>query len=407
MAFKSSVVLSLFVASVALTSLAWPSGDALARKKETLRVGESKTMYLGKITNVQVGNADIIEVEEHPDGDKIVIRGIYPGYSSLTVGREVIDITVLGDIAALRSDIERLIDEGGIRNVRVLSSGNRVVIDGVVKRRDDWNRINGIVTANKGEVYSLVILDERDIVQRAQVQLHFQVLEVNRNNNHDIGIDWSGGPVRVVLDTMSYIQFGPGAIPDQAGGVRTPDDLLNLRSTSDVRRVLDTDFFTTVSGEEVEFHRGKELVFIAEGFNGQILVKRVGLEIKATPIVDDDGDIDLILEFTFSTTAQEEFGGSVPAIARQYQKAHVQLKAGQSFALSGFFRRENGRVLNGIPGLKDIPGLGVLFGSRSWMKGETDGVVVITPVQIDPDNRRMKKQVKDALDVYDRADVKW
>ncbi len=83
------------------------------------------------------------------------------------------------------------------------------------------------------------------------------------------------------------------------------------------------------------------------------------------------------------------------------------LREGESFALSGFFQRIKGRAINGIPGLKDIPGLGVLFGSRSWQKGETDGIIVLTPVLLDPDRRSMRKQIKETLDVYDAADVKW
>jgi hypothetical protein len=32
---------------------------------------------------------------------------------------------------------------------------------------------------------------------------------------------------------------------------------------------------------------------------------------------------------------------------------------------------------------------------------------VLTPVLVDPDRRNMRKQIKDALDIYDQADVKW
>jgi pilus assembly protein CpaC len=75
--------------------------------------------------------------------------------------------------------------------------------------------------------------------------------------------------------------------------------------------------------------------------------------------------------------------------------------------LSGFFRRDKGRTISGLPGLKDIPGLGVLFGSRAWQKGETDGIIVLTPVLLDPDRRGMRKTIKETLDIYDAADVKW
>ena len=48
----------------------------------------------------------------------------------------------------------------------------------------------------------------------------------------------------------------------------------------------------------------------------------------------------------------------------------------------------------------------MLFGSRAWQKGETDGIILVTPSQVDTE-RKMKKRVKDALDLYEAADVKW
>jgi pilus assembly protein CpaC len=323
------------------------------------------------------------------------------------------DVNVVGDIEQLRRDVAALVMD--IPGVEVVRMGDRVVMDGVVKRRDDLERVQALVEAKSKVLHSLVLLDERDIVRKAQIQLKFQVLEISRSRDHNIGIDWSSGPVRVVLDTVSYIQFGPSELQasfvdpnDPLGTVRKPDDLLNFQSTADIRRVLDQDFFTTVSGEEVTFMRGQELIFSTSGgLESRFLVKETGLSVTATPVIDDDGDIDLRIEIHFSTVGEREFGGTIPALNTQRHKAHVQLREGQSFALSGFFRRDKGRTISGLPGLKDIPGLGVLFGSRAWQKGETDGIIVLTPVLLDPDRRGMRKTIKETLDIYDAADVKW
>lgn len=410
-----------YVALLVLLSVALAAGPAFAKKQMVLRVGESKTIYLGNIKNVDVGNPSVIDVQpkEGSGGREIVVFGLAEGYSSLVVGNVPYDVNVVGDVENLRRDVKNLLVD--IPGVDVLTSGTKVVIDGVVKRRDDYERIVALVLANEKEMYSLVILDERDIVRRAQIQLHFQVLEVNKNRDHDIGIDWSAGPVRLVMDTMSWIQFGPGEAGRQALEIngettetlgRFPDDYIDFKSSVDVRRILDKDFFTTISGETVEFNRGQELIFIANGNDqaggsSRFLTKKVGLDVAALPVIDDDGDIDLQIEIEFSTVGRAEFEGTVPSLNVQRHKSHVQLREGESFALSGFFQRIRGRVISGLPGLKDIPGLGVLFGSRSWQSGETDGIIVLTPVLLDPDRRSMRKQIKETLDVYDSADVKW
>lgn len=406
--FQQTSIVVLLAAMAWTTLFALQADPAFAGREIILRVGEEKTIYIGRIRTVSVGNEEVIEVTKHPDGDKIIVFGLKEGYSSLTLGTVPYDVTVVGDIEQLRKDIRNLLSD--IPGVEVLTSGTKVVIDGIVKRRDDRKRVEAIVESNKGKVYSLVILDERDIVRKAQVQLHFQVLEVSRSRDHDLGVDWSAGPVQVVLDTVSYIQFGPGPIQDPFGAIRRPDDMLNLTSTVDIQRVLDKDFFTTISGEVVSFQRGQELLFVVPGggaSTGQFIAKEVGLKVEALPVIDDDGDVDMQISIEFSTVGQEEFGGAVPALNTQKHKAHVQLREGESFALSGFFRREKGRNITGLPGLKDIPGLGLLFGSRAWKKGETDGIIVLTPVLVDPDRRTMRKQIKETLDIYDAADVKW
>ncbi len=395
----------LMVFSMLTQGLALP--EAQAGIEKVLRVGESITIFLGRIKTVSVGNPNVIEAKQQ--GDKIVVFAVRPGYSSLTVGEVDYDITVLGDVERLRRDIQTLLID--VPGVEVLTSGERVVIDGLVKRRDDYERIQGIVTSNPADVYSLVLLDERDIVKKAQIQLHFQVLEVNRTREHDIGMDWSGnGPIRMVLDTINYVQFGLGGVTDPLGVTRVPDDLLDLSQHTDVRRVLDKDFFTTVSGEEVEFQRGKTLIFTTSNNvtgNVSYFEKEIGLVVLATPLIDDDGDIDLVVEVKFSTVGELELGGLVPSINTQQHKAHVQLREGESFALSGFLRRDNGRSITGLPGLSQIPGIGVLFGSRAFLKGDTDGIIVLTPVLLDADRRQMRKQIRETLDIYDAAETKF
>lgn len=411
---RRAITAALVLLSVLLlSSLFAASAQARNSKPLTLRIGEEKVIWIGRIKDISIGNDSVIDVKEHPSGDKLIVFGLKEGYSSLTAGRMTFDVNVVGDIEQLRRDVATLVSD--IPGVEVVRMGDRVVLDGVVKRRDDLERVQEIVEAKSKVLHSLVLLDERDIVKKNQIQLKFQVVEVDKSRDHNIGIDWSSGPVRVVMDTVSYIQFGPSELQatfvdptDPLGTVRKPDDLLNFQSSADIRRVIDQDFFTTVSGEEVTFMRGKELVFSATGgLETRFLVKEVGLQVIATPVIDDDGDIDLKIQITFSTVGEREFGGTIPAINTQKHKAHVQLKEGESFALSGFFRREKGRTLTGLPGLKDIPGLGVLFGSRAWQKGETDGIIVLTPVLLDSGRRGMRKTIKETLDIFDAADVKW
>ena len=65
------------------------------------------------------------------------------------------------------------------------------------------------------------------------------------------------------------------------------------------------------------------------------------------------------------------------------------------------------RTISGIPGLKDIPVLGLLFGSREFRRGNTDGIIIVTPVVLDQGGQKMRRQIRETMDLYEQAEVKW
>ena len=60
----------------------------------------------------------------------------------------------------------------------------------------------------------------------------------------------------------------------------------------------------------------------------------------------------------------------------------------RSLIISGLFNEEREQVRTGLPFLGSIPILGALFGSSRWMRNESELIVVVTPVIMDPNNPR-------------------
>src|SRR5690606_26819652 len=64
-------------------------------------------------------------------------------------------------------------------------------------------------------------------------------------------------------------------------------------------------------------------------------------------------------------------------------ETQVTLKLGQALVLSGIKTAEQRRQVTGLPGLSEIPVLGLLFGSHANDKQETEGAVFIVPSIVD------------------------
>jgi pilus assembly protein CpaC len=66
----------------------------------------------------------------------------------------------------------------------------------------------------------------------------------------------------------------------------------------------------------------------------------------------------------------------------------VDVPRDQSMIISGLFNHEMEKTKTGIPYLMDIPILGQLFSSTRWSNNESELLVVVTPVLVDPRDPR-------------------
>lgn len=128
--------------------------------------------------------------------------------------------------------------------------------------------------------------------------------------------------------------------------------------------------------------------FVISGFE----FKDVGNVLKVTPHVNKDNFITMDVEPQVSTAAQNGRtfalpGGSVtiPLISIRTLTSKVMVKSGNTLALGGLLEANSTRTYSKVPLLGDIPGLGELFRSRSLAKTKRNLLIFITPTIVAPD----------------------
>jgi pilus assembly protein CpaC len=77
-------------------------------------------------------------------------------------------------------------------------------------------------------------------------------------------------------------------------------------------------------------------------------------------------------------------GFRVPAFRTRRVESTIDVRRDRSLIISGMFNTEEERVKTGIPLLMHIPILGQLFSSTRFQKNESELIVIVTPVIIDP-----------------------
>jgi pilus assembly protein CpaC len=91
------------------------------------------------------------------------------------------------------------------------------------------------------------------------------------------------------------------------------------------------------------------------------------------------------LDFANSVTIQ---GFRIPALRTRRVSSTVDVRRDQSLIISGMFTGEDSRVRTGVPLLKDIPILGLLFSSSRFQRAESELMVIVTPAIVDPHRPR-------------------
>ena len=120
--------------------------------------------------------------------------------------------------------------------------------------------------------------------------------------------------------------------------------------------------------------------------------KKAVLSLKVTPQITPDDRV--ILDRTVSKDNVGELvssatGGAVPSIDTREIITQVLVNDGQTVVLGGIMETERRDTVNKVPYLGDIPGLGVLFRSKSKTDNKDELLIFVTP-----------KILREGADVY-------
>ncbi|HKH70600.1 MAG TPA: hypothetical protein VKA59_04580, partial [Vicinamibacterales bacterium] len=177
------------------------------------------------------------------------------------------------------------------------------------------------------------------------------------------------------------------------------DDLLAFIEAQEQRgnaRLLAEPTIMTANRELATFLAGGELpIPVVQGGGGaggqtsvSIQFREFGIRLRFTPEIVSDSLIKLqvtpevsSLDFTNAVLLQ---GFRIPALRTRRIESTVDVRRNTSLVLSGLFANEEERVKTGVPLLMNIPILGQLFSSTRFQRNESELIVVVTPVIVDP-----------------------
>jgi pilus assembly protein CpaC len=165
---------------------------------------------------------------------------------------------------------------------------------------------------------------------------------------------------------------------------------LDLAENDGLITTLAQPNLTALSGETASFLAGGEFPVLISTALGQtsILYKQYGVSLAFSPTVLADGRISMRVRPEVSELSSEGSitlnGYNIPGLQVRRAETTVELGSGQSFMIGGLLSNNANNSTDKVPGLGNLPILGVLFRSNNFRKQQTELVIVVTPYIVRP-----------------------
>jgi len=329
---------------------------------------EVKSPRLLYLTGVGVGETTIFAVDEL---DNVLMSA---------------RIRVTHNTDALTKGLARVVPGGSVTATTVDQS---LVLSGTVTSPDQAANVLEVATQFVDDPTRVV--NRLDVAAPTQVNLMVRIAEVSRRIDRQLGIQWnelsytSGGGNEAVR--FSGGQGVPGGFSTQILriGRLNVDVVLQALSQEGLVSILAEPNLTARSGETASFLAGGEYPYTVAQDQGAntIEFKDFGIGLNFTPTVVDGGRISLkvateVSDLDFSN------GTDVPSIQTRRADTTVDLGSGQTFAIAGLMQNRASQDASRMPGLGAVPVIGALFRSTGFVRGQTELVILVTPVLVNP-----------------------
>ncbi len=386
----------------------------LSERFISISVQETTTLISPEpIKQVEVANPGIVEVNAISPV-KLLISGKQYGRTTMTLetadGEKITYVVSVGlDLSALQATIEKV---SPYSRVKVSSIMDTVILSGSVPDVQTSGQILGIAG-----IYSNKVMNHMEIAGVQQIQLRVTIAEVSRTATRALGINFqAAGGTAFIQSMVGGIQpmgigWPGGTAVDGSMPFFTADQVIppsitmlggltraNLQAfiiamqDNNLLHILAEPTLITLNGHEASFLAGGEFPVPVAQEGGVVTVefREYGTRLRFTPTVlaGQLMRLKIASEVSEPDASNAVVIGGLPVPGKLMRSANttIELGSGQTFAIAGLLSERTSAIVSRVPGLGNLPILGVLFRSVRYQKNETELIIIVTPELIEPLN---------------------
>jgi len=230
------------------------------------------------------------------------------------------------------------------------------------------------------------LIERVDVPQR-QVLIEARIVEALDNFAASLGVRLrQGDGVNLNLPAVKALGSDPASAGftffDPAYSRRLGVELSALEAEG-LGRVVASPRLVTANQFKAVIEQGTELPYQLSGPNGStsIAFRKANLRLEVTPHITPDGSINMFLEVYKDSVGQNTPAGF--AIDTKHVSTQVRVQDGGTVMIGGIYETSDSINRAGVPGLRDNPLFGWLFGNRASKRSKQELLIFLSPKMLE------------------------
>ncbi|NBS11228.1 MAG: hypothetical protein EBS77_00970 [Gammaproteobacteria bacterium] len=266
-------------------------------------------------------------------------------------------------------ELDTLLTDRMTASVIVDAATNRLILDGT----------------DADVMQALRLIDALDVPVR-QILIEAKLVSIDTHARQDLGIRWQLMGQRGRLTAQG--QTAGRALGAEAGQLAVSivehPHLLALElaalEASGSGEVISEPRVVTTNRRQATIRQGQQVPFITRDQDGvpKTEFKDAVLELNVTPVLRDDGQIELRLAIRQDQVSALATDAG-PAIETRALDTDVTVQPNETLVLGGIYESRQEEVVTGLPGLSQLPVIGRAFQTREHRAVKSELLLFITP----------------------------
>jgi type IV pilus assembly protein PilQ len=274
----------------------------------------------------------------------------------------------------LRMALENIVSQRGM--IAVDEGSNSLIINDIEKNIE---KIEGMVRE----------LDKRTY----QVDINAKLVEIDVEASRELGIDWalmnlSSSTLDAVGNAAVTSNIAQSATQLSIGTVQSWGEfsaIFKALEKSNKANLISNPRITTMDNREASILVGKEIPLIVADEAGNPITEltKIGIMLRVTPHVNADRTITLDLHPEVSDLQSEATAQGGVIITTSEADTRVIVGNGETAVIGGLIKEIETEYVSGVPILKDVPGIGWFFSTKSKSSKQQELVIFVTPTIVE------------------------